>query len=58
MNPAAFAYRRAAAVDEALRMLGGSEGDARLLADVSRIDELAAIDDAGAECRLHLRQRQ
>jgi carbon-monoxide dehydrogenase medium subunit len=30
--PATFAYRRAASVDEALRLLGESDGDARLLA--------------------------
>ena len=32
MIPATFAYRRAASVDEALQLLGDSDGDARLLA--------------------------
>ena len=32
MIPAAFAYRRAASVDEALQLLGEADGDARLLA--------------------------
>ena len=32
MIPATFAYRRAASVDEALQLLGESDGDARLLA--------------------------
>ena len=72
MIPATFAYRRAASVDEALRMLTEAGGDARLLAgghsllpamklrldrpgtviDISRIDELAAIEESGSGVRI------
>lgn len=72
MIPATFTYRRAASVDEALRMLDESGGDARLLAgghsllpamklrldrpgaviDISRIDELAAIEESGNGVRI------
>ncbi len=72
MIPATFTYRRAASVDEALRMLADSGGDARLLAgghsllpamklrldrpgtmiDISRIDELAAIEESGSGVRI------
>ncbi len=72
MIPATFTYRRAASIDEALRMLDESGGDARLLAgghsllpamklrldrpgaviDISRIDELAAIEESGGGVRI------